>query len=119
MASDKLSATVTKSIQTSVKYVNEHPTEDLSVAALAEKCGISVEYYCRMFKSFTGSTPTGYINALRISRACDLLQKNPDRKIEEISRECGFNYITYFNKIFKRETGLSPTEYKQTRINKA
>ena len=100
-ASDKLSTTVTKSIQTSVKYVNEHPNEDLSVAALAEKCGISVEYYCRMFKSFTGSTPTGYINALRISRACDLLQKNPDRKIEEISRECGFNYITYFNKIFK------------------
>ena len=112
IASDKLSATVTKRIQQSVKYVNEHYIEELSVGTLAEQCGISVEYYCRMFKSFTGSTPTGYINALRISRACDLLQKNPSCKIEEVSRECGFNHITYFNKIFKREMGISPTEFK-------
>lgn len=104
--------TVAGRIQQSVKYVNEHATDEISVASLAEKCGISEEYYCRMFKQFTGSTPTGYINALRISRACDLLQKNPDSKIEEISRECGFNYITYFNKIFKREMGISPTEFK-------
>lgn len=105
--------TVTTRIQQSVKHLNEHITETLSVASLAEECGISEEYYCKIFKQFTGATPTKYVNALRISRACDLLQKNPDCKIEEISRECGFNHITYFNKIFKREMGISPTEFKE------
>ena len=99
-------------IYASIKRINDYVTEDLSVAALAEECRVSEEYYCRIFKQFTGTSPTKYINALRISRACDLLQKNPDSKIEEIGRECGFNHITYFNKIFKRETGLSPTEFK-------
>ncbi len=107
--------TVSRQIQQSVKYVNEHATDDLSVAELAENCGISEEYYCRMFKKFTGATPTGYINSLRISKACDLLHKYPDRKIEEIGLECGFNNITYFNKIFKRETGASPSEFKANR----
>ncbi len=104
---------VSKKIQQSVKYINENFTEELSVATLAENCSISEEYYCRMFKKFTGTTPTGYINSLRISRACDLLHKEKPKKIEEIGFECGFNSVTYFNKIFKREMGISPTQFRE------
>lgn len=112
LANKEQGAAIANRIYKSIKYVNDYVTEDLSVAALADECGVCEEYYCRMFKQFTGTSPTKYINALRISRACDLLQKNPDSKIEEISRECGFNHITYFNKIFKREMGISPSEFK-------
>lgn len=103
--------TVSKRLHRSVKHITDHFSDDVTVSALAESCGISEEYYCRLFKKFTGVSPVNYINSLRIARACDLLQKQPGRKIEEIGLECGFRNITYFNKIFKRETGMSPSGF--------
>lgn len=104
--------TVSQRMKQSVKYIIEHFSDDLAVSHLAEECGISEEYYCRLFKKLTGASPVNYINSLRIAKACDLLLKLPNMKIEEIGLECGFRNITYFNKLFKRETGVSPSEFR-------
>lgn len=101
----------------SLKYIAEHYPEDISIALLAEICGISEEYYCRLFKKLVGTTPISYINSLRISRACDILSNEPERKIEEISNLCGFLNISYFNRVFKKETGVSPGAFREN--NKA
>ncbi len=96
----------------SIKYITEHFTQDLPVSFLAETCKISEEYYCRLFKKTVGTTPLSYINSLRINRACDMLKKHPDSKIEDIAKDCGFNNISYFNRVFKNETGLTPGMFR-------
>ena len=53
-----------------------------------------------------------YLLDLRIGHACKLLIENKI-DITQISIECGFNTITHFNRIFKRNTGLTPSEYKK------
>lgn len=103
---------VSERIKVSIKYISEFYCDDLSLSNLAALSGISEEYYCRLFKELTGTTPTAYINSLRITRACDLLLKFPDKKIEEIAATCGFRRHSYFNKVFKETVGVTPTEYR-------
>ena len=103
---------IAEQIKVSIKYISEYYCDDLSLSGLSSLCGISEEYYCRIFKEITGTTPTAYINALRITRACDMLQKNPDQKVEEIAAACGFRRHSYFNKVFKEAVGATPTEYR-------
>lgn len=103
---------IAEQIKVSIKYISEFYCDDISLSNLASLCGISEEYYCRVFKELTSTTPIAYINALRITRACDLLQKNPDKKIEDISAACGFRRHSYFNKVFKETVGVTPTEYR-------
>ena len=97
----------------SLKYMIEHFTEDISISQLSEICGVSEEYYCRLFKKLEGTTPVSYINSLRITRACDMLSKEPERRIEDIAKDCGFFNISYFNRVFKKETGVSPGAFRK------
>ncbi len=106
---------VAERIKVTIKYISEFFCDDLSLTELAALSGISEEYYCRLFKEMIGTTPTAYINALRINRACDQLQKYPDKKIEEISASCGFRRHSYFNKVFKENVGVTPTEYRENK----
>ncbi len=97
----------------SIKYISEHFVRDLPISALADYCGMCEQYYCRLFKKQTGQSPTAYIISLRIAHACDLLTKNENQKIDDIASACGFNSTPYFNKTFKKQMGMSPTEYRQ------
>lgn len=99
----------------SIKYLTNHVNNDISLAFLAYSCNITEQHYCRIFKAYTGTTPTAYITSLRIARACDDLTKEPCRKIEEIAMECGFRSVTYFNKTFKKAMGISPTAYRKSK----
>lgn len=99
-------------ISESIKYFSELFNKDISVESLAEKCGISVQYYCRLFKAQTGSTPMAYIKALRITRACELLNNEPTLNIKNIAEKCGFQSINYFNKTFKETMGMTPSQYR-------
>lgn len=96
----------------SIKYINEHFTQDLPVSFLAEQCKISEEYYCRVFKKIVGTPPLSYINSLRINRACDMLKKHPDITIENVAKDCGFNNISYFNRVFKSQTCFTPGTFR-------
>lgn len=99
-------------IKLSLTYIMNNFSQDLPLSMLAEKCDVSEEYYCYLFKEATGTTPTAYINALKISRACDLLQKYPEKPVKEICSLCGFNDPCYFNRVFKRDVGMTPTQFK-------
>lgn len=97
----------------SIKRITNRVSDDIPLSFLADSCGVTVQHYCRLFKAYTGTTPTAYIISLRISRACDLLTKDKNRKIEDISQDCGFNSVAYFNKTFKKVMGISPREYRK------
>ena len=103
-----------KKIQHILNYIDNHFTEKLSLDSLSEKAGMSPNYFSAFFKKISGITLWDYINNKRINMAVQLLRKNGSGKnILEIATLCGFNNTTHFNKMFKRITGMTPTEYKK------
>lgn len=79
---------------------------------IAGHLGVSPDYLSRSFSEECGITLFDYINICRISRGKEYLLKFPDRKISEISSLVGFSDANYFRRHFRKQTGLSPTEYK-------
>ena len=105
-----------KKMLDSIKYINEHYSGDISLSEQAASCCISEEYYCKLFKELTGATLTSYVNSARVAHACDLLTNKLEMKIDEVGRLCGFSSPTYFCKVFKKEIGVTPGEFRKSRV---
>jgi AraC-like DNA-binding protein len=76
----------------------------------ADMANLSVEAFCRYFKIRTRKTYTAFLNEVRISNACQLLI-NKDHTVTEVCYLSGFSNLSNFNRIFKRVTGKSPSQY--------
>ena len=92
-------------------YIHEHYNEPLSTAALAEHFYMSKSHLCRIFKDATGKTPVRYLNEFRIKKACVLLNGTNER-ISDIAAKTGFESLYYFDRIFKKQIGVSPLNFK-------
>ena len=79
---------------------------------IASKIGMTSSAFCRYFKEKTGKSFIFFVNELRIGYACKLLFEN-HLSISQICFECGFNNLSNFNRMFKRQTGFTPGEYQQ------
>lgn len=97
-----------------ISYINEHYNEDMTLDELALAAGVSVQHFCRVFKAVTGMRPVEYISNKRISEA-KLLLVSSDKKISEIASLAGFRDQNYFGILFRRLTGLTPTQYRRQR----
>lgn len=93
-------------------YIEENLLYDFSMTDLAAVFNYNEKYLGRLFKSKTGSSIKEYCNAAKIDKAKALL-KYSDLTIGILAQQSGFNNVTYFNRIFKKVTGLSPLEYRQ------
>lgn len=98
-------------IEDSVAYINDHLTQELSLEELAARAALSPFYFSRLFKKETGFSPHQYILATRISNAKFLLQSTGD-SVKSICFTVGFSSESSFCTAFKKETGLTPTEYR-------
>lgn len=92
-------------------FIQNNISSAINVETLSEKLGLSKAYICRLFKKETGRTVTQHLNRLRVEKSRLLLKTTGLSKIE-IALKCGFNHQSYFNRQFRRYTGLSPAEYK-------
>ena len=86
--------------------------EPLSLDALSKELDISPYYFSKLFKEETGSNFVEYLTNLRMSRAKELL-KDESRSMKEICMEVGYSDPNYFSRIFKKNVGLTPTEYRE------
>jgi len=93
------------------QFINTHQADDLSLADVAHAVNTSTFYFCKMFKKGTGLTFTDYLARVRVEKAKNLLL-NPNLRVSEIAYGSGFQSLTHFNRIFRRLTGQSPTEYR-------
>ncbi|MFZ5949271.1 MAG: helix-turn-helix domain-containing protein [Candidatus Rifleibacteriota bacterium] len=87
--------------------------QDLNLDELADHCGVSKSHLCRVFKKATGQTISQYLNACKIETACNLLGES-SFSIEEIAEKAGFNNPSYFFRVFKKQTGKLPLEWRKT-----
>lgn len=97
--------------------VQEQPylDEDLSRARLAQMLEVSEKTLTAIIHDRKGMNFNNYLNHLRIKEARRLLSEIPNRSILNVTYACGFNSRSAFYEAFKRETGLSPGEYRRAR----
>lgn len=93
------------------EYIDAHFSEPLSLKLLADNLSFNKDYFCRMFKKTTGITVFEYLNFVRICKAEELFSTN--RTFTEISSMVGFSSAAYFNKVFRKYKGVSPSKYKK------
>lgn len=93
------------------KYIEQHLDNDLSLIQLAEITHFNPQYLSRLYKQVTGIGISDKILELRLSEAKRLLD-NTNRKIQEIATAVGFQSAPYFTRFFKKQTGLTPQEYR-------
>lgn len=93
-------------------YLDNHYTEPLTLEALAEVCHGSPYHLHRTFKKITGITPLDYIQQKRIAAASDYL-RNSNQTVRGIASLVGLPNTSYFITLFKRKTGLTPTQFRQ------
>jgi AraC-like DNA-binding protein len=92
-------------------FIHQHFADQLSLGGVAKAAGISPGHLSEKFRQITGVNFVDYVSRVRIERACERLE-NGDARISEIAFEVGFQSLSQFNRVFKRLSGKSPTEYR-------
>lgn len=93
-------------------YIAEHYREPLYLEEIARQVGLDKFRLCRLFKSVTGGTVVEYIQFVRLRHAQQLLLAG-GRNTTETALECGFSSIQYFNKVFKKHLGCTPSAFRK------
>jgi AraC-like DNA-binding protein len=93
------------------EFIDKNQAEELSLDTVARAVNTSTFYFCKMFKKATGLTFTDYLGRVRIEKAKNLLL-NPHIRISEVAFEVGFQSLSQFNRVFKKITGQSPSQYR-------
>lgn len=93
-------------------YIHINYNKPLTIKELSSELNMSEGHFCRIFKSITFKTPIDYLNYYRTTKAQDLLLSS-DKKILEICMDVGFNNLSYFINIFKKNTGYTPSIFRK------
>ena len=99
-------------VEHAIRYFNEHYKEDINIEEYAKSLHMSACWFNRRFKQVTKVTPLQYIISIRIANAKTLLETK-DYNVAETAREVGFTNPLYFTRLFTKNTGISPSEYKK------
>lgn len=99
-------------IRAITSYIDDHCSKTLTVSDLARVACMSPTKFKECFKAVTGSTLTNYIQGRRISQA-ELLLHQPSLSIEQVAQAVGYTCTSRFSALFRRETGLLPSEYRK------
>jgi len=99
-------------IQKIYSYLIENYRKEISLKEIADIVCMAPTAFCRYFKSITRKTLIQVITEIRLNHARQLL-KNTEKPVLEICYESGFGNISYFNKIFRKNTGYTPLKYRK------
>lgn len=98
-------------IKKAIRYISQNFSRSLTLDEVAEHVHLNSAYFSTLFKQSTGSSFKEYLNMVRIEESKRLLA-NTDYSIIDISLATGFEDQSYFSKVFKKYTGLTPKQYR-------
>ena len=110
----KTTGNVQEQIERAAAYFNENYNTKISIDDYAESLHISTNWFIHNFKQYTGISPAQYILSLRMVNAQSLLERTT-YNIKEISEIVGYENPLYFSRVFKKEIGKSPVQYRKER----
>ena len=95
------------------RYIWENYTRKISLEEISKASGLSAPYFSTIFKEEMGENLSSYLNRLRVEKAAAMLTET-GKSLNEIAANCGFEDHSWFSKIFKNYTGMSPGKYRET-----
>ena len=102
-------------IRFTINYIEEHYNTDISIQDLTALLDCSESVLLRNFKKIAGTSPMQFLLNYRIQKAAEMLLTT-DMKSNAIAFSCGFHDFSYFIKIFKRNMGVTPAKYRESKI---
>ncbi len=92
-------------------YINRHYAENITLESVSAETGVSPTYFSKLFSKITGTKFIDFVTQVRIAHAKELL-RNSQYKIFAVAEMTGYDNTTYFSYLFKKETGMTPQEYR-------
>ena len=111
-------AVVSRHVVLAIEYIRAHIQDNLSVENIADALGINPSYLSKLFKQEIGKTISHYIRDEKISIACNML-RHLDESSLSIANYLGFSSQSHFIQVFKKETGLTPEEYRKKNFHQS
>ncbi|MFH5835487.1 response regulator [Proteiniclasticum sp. C24MP] len=99
-------------------FIEKHLTNSLTLESAASYMNISTHYFSKLFKSEVGENFIDYVTAKKVERAKELIM-DTDLPLNVLAFELGFNEANYFSKVFKKKTGVTPSQYRKEVEEKA
>ncbi|WP_308638100.1 response regulator transcription factor [Paenibacillus silvisoli] len=109
----KRKGNVKEPVEEAKAYIEKHLSRELSLEEVAVKLGLNASYFSQLFKQMTNETFVQYRTRRRMEKAKRLLSM-PHQKITDVSAEVGFADHPHFTKTFKKYSGQTPSEYRET-----
>ena len=109
----KKESTTADIMQELEEYIRKHMTEPVTASVLAEEFGLVAPYLSKLFKEYSGYSPAQYIQKMRIERARALLESERNLLAKDIAEMVGYPNPLYFSKVFKKNVGVYPSEYRR------
>ncbi|MFT4144706.1 MAG: response regulator [Mobilitalea sp.] len=108
---DEISSSIRDVVKNAIKYIDQNYFEDLSLASLAEQFNVESSYFSKIFRQETGDNLMLYIAKKRMNKCVEYMA---DAKISltEIAFMVGYDDYSYFNRVFRKMMGSSPSEYR-------
>lgn len=100
-----------KILQPAIEYIENHPEEKITLSKMASLCKVSDSYFSKLFAKENIGSLSNYVNLTKFKRAKKLLLET-DLPIRNIADDLGFDDCSYFIKVFKRETGMTPGDFR-------
>ena len=114
-ADDKKKAETLPKLMPKLKaYINENLQNNLTRSDLASQIYVHPDYLSHIFKESVGMSVSQYIMHTRLERSKVLL-RSTEKSISQIARQVGYPNTSYFAKLFKRSTGMTPTQFRKDR----
>lgn len=96
-----------------IRFMQNNLSKSITLDNIAQAAHLSTSFCSRKFKQDTGYAPIEYFNHLRIQKACQLLHFS-DLRINEVAAQLGIDDPFYFSRLFKKQMGISPAEYRKS-----
>ena len=94
------------------EFIDQNIDSDIRLGAMASACGVSPDYFLRMFKSTVGVSPYQYLLNQRVERA-KIFLSDQTCSLAEVALRCGFSHQEHLSRIFRRFTGVAPGRYRR------